>query len=402
MDSVEKLQKCNEYIEALEQERQKILVFQRELPLCLQLVTQALDACKQQLRGTGTETAAECPNVGQSEYSGQTTTSDGPILEEFIPVKRTCSSSNDEDHVEEEEAVVVVEELELESQLQRPKISRCRNSNKSDWLRSVQLWNHTPDPPPTTTTTTKEDNQPKKAGVLEVIRNNGGAFQPFQKAAGKTAAQTTTASSACSTAERVELEAAGGATKKDDKEGQSQIRKSRRCWSPELHKRFINALQQLGGSHAATPKQIRELMKVDGLTNDEVKSHLQKYRLHTRRPVAASNANGETPQIVVVSGIWVPPPPPEYAAAAAGSTLGETAAAPAGIYAPLMAAAAPPRPVPRQTSVVGTQRRQKQLKQSNQYSTTCSEERGSQQSDGLGALNSNSSSTSSSSPMCLN
>jgi hypothetical protein len=27
----------------------------------------------------------------------------------------------------------------------------------------------------------------------------------------------------------------------------------------------------------ATPKQIRELMKVDGLTNDEVKSHLQVY-----------------------------------------------------------------------------------------------------------------------------
>ncbi|KAM1483701.1 hypothetical protein ACFXTO_035842 [Malus domestica] len=27
---------------------------------------------------------------------------------------------------------------------------------------------------------------------------------------------------------------------------------------------------------AATPKQIRELMKFDGLTNDEVKSHLQK------------------------------------------------------------------------------------------------------------------------------
>lgn len=30
----------------------------------------------------------------------------------------------------------------------------------------------------------------------------------------------------------------------------------------------------------ATPKQIRELMKVDGLTNDEVKSHLQ-VRVHT-------------------------------------------------------------------------------------------------------------------------
>lgn len=25
-------------------------------------------------------------------------------------------------------------------------------------------------------------------------------------------------------------------------------RKQRRCWSPELHRRFVNALQQLGGS----------------------------------------------------------------------------------------------------------------------------------------------------------
>jgi SHAQKYF class myb-like DNA-binding protein len=30
-----------------------------------------------------------------------------------------------------------------------------------------------------------------------------------------------------------------------------------------------------GMTAVATPKQIRELMKVDGLTNDEVKSHLQ-------------------------------------------------------------------------------------------------------------------------------
>jgi SHAQKYF class myb-like DNA-binding protein len=30
----------------------------------------------------------------------------------------------------------------------------------------------------------------------------------------------------------------------------------------------------------ATPKQIREMMKVDGLTNDEVKSHLQVIYAH--------------------------------------------------------------------------------------------------------------------------
>ncbi|XP_062203660.1 transcription factor HHO6-like [Phragmites australis] len=71
---------------------------------------------------------------------------------------------------------------------------------------------------------------------------------------------------------------------------QQTQRKARRCWSPELHCRFVAALQQLGGAQVATPKQIRELMKVDGLTNDEVKSHLQKYRLHTRR---ASSDGGD-------------------------------------------------------------------------------------------------------------
>ncbi|KAJ3669852.1 hypothetical protein LUZ60_010176 [Juncus effusus] len=69
-------------------------------------------------------------------------------------------------------------------------------------------------------------------------------------------------------------------------------RKARRCWSPELHRQFVAALNKLGGAQVATPKQIRELMKVDGLTNDEVKSHLQKYRLHNRR---GGNANATRP-----------------------------------------------------------------------------------------------------------
>ncbi|KAK8344633.1 hypothetical protein V6Z12_A07G091000 [Gossypium hirsutum] len=56
---------------------------------------------------------------------------------------------------------------------------------------------------------------------------------------------------------------------------------NRRCWSFELHSRFVEALNMLGGIEVATPKQIRDLMQVEGLTIDQVKSHLQKYRLHS-------------------------------------------------------------------------------------------------------------------------
>ncbi|EFH67779.1 myb family transcription factor [Arabidopsis lyrata subsp. lyrata] len=77
---------------------------------------------------------------------------------------------------------------------------------------------------------------------------------------------------------------------------QQALRKQRRCWNPELHRRFVDALQQLGGPGVATPKQIREHMQEEGLTNDEVKSHLQKYRLHIRKP----NPNAEKQSAVVL------------------------------------------------------------------------------------------------------
>lgn len=37
-------------------------------------------------------------------------------------------------------------------------------------------------------------------------------------------------------------------TSGDGQQPQQNSRKQRRCWSPELHRQFINALQQLGGS----------------------------------------------------------------------------------------------------------------------------------------------------------
>ncbi|CAH8279752.1 unnamed protein product [Arabidopsis lyrata] len=65
---------------------------------------------------------------------------------------------------------------------------------------------------------------------------------------------------------------------------------------PDKTNNTLNIIDSVIGmtKAVATPKQIRDLMKVkvDGLTNDEVKSHLHKYRLHTRRPATPVVTNG--------------------------------------------------------------------------------------------------------------
>ncbi|KAJ4909734.1 myb-like transcription factor family protein [Raphanus sativus] len=328
----QKMQRCHEYVEALEEEQKKIQVFQRELPLCLELVTQAIEACRKELSSTST-TSEQC--------SEQTTSvSGGPVLEEFIPTKKTEENGEHESPTPPEE-----------------------NVKRSDWLRSVQLWNPSPD----TNTNTNEVSNPervvgKKAKVVEVKPNNSncGGFQPFQrekkrvfsesndpqpaavkavdsapavKAVASAPAPATTTSS---TTETCGVVGKGGEEHIHQQQSQTQSqtrRKQRRCWSPELHRRFLHALQQLGGSHVATPKQIRDHMKVDGLTNDEVKSHLQKYRLHTRRPAASmtpqGNGNSQQPQFVVVGGIWVPSPPQDVPPPSDLANNG------GGIYAPV-------------------------------------------------------------------
>uniref|UniRef100_A0A0A0LEY1 Myb-like domain-containing protein n=1 Tax=Cucumis sativus TaxID=3659 RepID=A0A0A0LEY1_CUCSA len=61
----------------------------------------------------------------------------------------------------------------------------------------------------------------------------------------------------------------------------SIVSKTRIKWTEELHQRFTNCVDQLGGaqmfvaSAEATPKQLFHLMKTKGLTLIHIKSHLQ-------------------------------------------------------------------------------------------------------------------------------
>ncbi|CAA7032368.1 unnamed protein product [Microthlaspi erraticum] len=77
----------------------------------------------------------------------------------------------------------------------------------------------------------------------------------------------------------------------------SYVRKrSRRAlWTMELHEKFVNAVEQLG--HRGVPKNIQALMNVEGLTRENVASHLQIYRLcmrkveHPQNPINSPEVN---------------------------------------------------------------------------------------------------------------
>ncbi|KAF5802305.1 putative transcription factor MYB-HB-like family [Helianthus annuus] len=59
-------------------------------------------------------------------------------------------------------------------------------------------------------------------------------------------------------------------------------RRPRIVWTPQLHKRFVDAVAYLGFNNAV-PKTVMQLMNIDGLTRENVASHLQKYRLYIKR-----------------------------------------------------------------------------------------------------------------------
>lgn len=69
------------------------------------------------------------------------------------------------------------------------------------------------------------------------------------------------------------------------------LKRPRLVWTPQLHKRFVDAVAHLGIKNAV-PKTIMQLMSVDGLTRENVASHLQKYRLYLKRMQGISSGGG--------------------------------------------------------------------------------------------------------------
>ncbi|CAI7925438.1 unnamed protein product [Closterium sp. NIES-54] len=94
-------------------------------------------------------------------------------------------------------------------------------------------------------------------------------------------------------------------------------------WTPELHRRFVQAVEQLGVDKAI-PSRILELMGVKSLTRHNIASHLQKYRSHRRHLAArdAEAANWHTNRAPADSGASAGAWPAAAAAAAPSGTPG--------------------------------------------------------------------------------
>lgn len=75
-----------------------------------------------------------------------------------------------------------------------------------------------------------------------------------------------------------------------------KVRRKRLVWTPELHDRFVQAINAIGISQAV-PKTLVQIMNVEGLSTEHVKSHLQKYRNSLKKAAVedAEEKEGKTP-----------------------------------------------------------------------------------------------------------
>ncbi|PSC69534.1 Two-component response regulator ARR14 isoform 1 [Micractinium conductrix] len=113
-------------------------------------------------------------------------------------------------------------------------------------------------------------------------------------------------------------------------ETQGANKKPRVVWSVEMHQQFVDAVNQLGVDKAV-PKRILDLMNVEGLTRENVASHLQKYRLYLKRAQGLQNSKSGKGHKAAQEAALLDP---QAAAAAAAVAAG---AGPSSVFAQVAA-----------------------------------------------------------------
>ncbi|KZV40329.1 hypothetical protein F511_24826 [Dorcoceras hygrometricum] len=220
----EKISKLHEYVDRLQDEMKKIYSFKRELPFCMLLLNDAIVMMEDEL----------------IKFRGSSTQ---PLLKEFIPLKK----DEEVESVKENTLTNFNDEKSWKNSLQLGNLNNVHHFQNSGF----DCIKHMLKPDKSRKRAKEKMNNPLEIKVKE--EDNESSLGSNLKALER---QTT--------------------------------KKQRRSWSPELHHRFVEALLKLGGARAATPRLIRENMAVEGLTLDQVKSHLQKYRMHTKKSTPTS------------------------------------------------------------------------------------------------------------------
>ncbi|CAF2054634.1 hypothetical protein Bca4012_097914 [Brassica carinata] len=235
-------------VKKLEEEKMKIQGSDLELPLCLQILNDAISCLK--------EESKRCSEMDTQPLSKDFISGDGPLLKR--EEKKLLQLWREDDH-----------------------ISNGRFSDTNNKLDDIEINEEKPSNGLSMLLKTPEVETGLGLGLASSSMFNGGRRKE---------------TASCGFTSNVSVPQPPPYLQQ-----QELSRKQRRCWTPELHRRFVDALQQLGGPGVATPKQIREHMQEEGLTNDEVKSHLQKYRLHIRK----SNSNPEKQSVLVLGfNLW--------------------------------------------------------------------------------------------------